>query len=163
MSNSSIETINQRLKQLVANAQTLEELERIVFDVLDNLEKNQKIAFVAGPISAKTKLGKIWNRYALHLRTQRIAKIIAKENMLAISASITPYHLEKLPVEKFYNMYDRISDTSHRLYVSGNWKKSKGAKGEYERAKKRNIDVFEVRERFLWIPIWFRKISLIKL
>lgn len=159
--------LHEQIKSVVKSAQNLEDLENIVYSMLDRLDKKVKIAFVAGPISAKTKLGKKYNRHKLDILTRKIGKIVAKENMVALSCAITPHHLQKFSVNNFYNVYDRVSDRGERLYLTGNWRKSKGSVGEYERALRRGIEIFEVREILpeifhfsLWIPIQYRKILI---
>lgn len=158
-----MKVLHEEIKRIVKSAHNLEEMEQMINSALNSIADTEKIAFVAGPITAKINLVKKWNRYRLDILTKKIAKKISTEHMFALSCAVTPPHLEKYSVTNFYNVYDRISDRGQRLYLTGNWKISKGAVGEFERAKKRGIPIFEVKENLRLLPIWFRKISFIKI
>lgn len=158
-----MELFHEKIKRIVRSARDLEEMEQMINATLDSIADTDKIAFVAGPITAKTNLIKKWNRYRLDILTRKIATKISSERLHVLSCAITPPHLEKYSVANFYDMYDRISDRGQRLYLTGDWKNSRGAMGEYQRAKKRGIPIFEVKEKFGILPIWFRKISFLQL
>jgi len=101
-------------------------------------KSKMKLAYVAGPYRAKTKLGVILNI----IRARRVAKKLWKMGYAVICPHMNSALMDNIaPVNTFLDGYIEILKRCDVLVLQGKWKQSAGTLKEIEIAKQYEIQI----------------------